>query len=260
MVDTHCHLDFEPFTYHEEEYLARAKEHGVTSIINPGTSLVTSERAIQLARHYPQVHAAVGLHPTEAKGVDISTVETFRGLAEREQVIAIGEVGLDYYHLEQNPDETASKREQQFIFEQFCSLAYDLKLPLIVHARAAIADALAIVKSYVRDVEVIFHSFDGTYDEAKAIIGIGAYIGINNMITYPKNDDLRQVVKELPLDRFLLETDAPFLPPQERRGGTSEPADVAIVAEAIAEIKNLTLPLIERATNTSVRQIFRIEP
>lgn len=260
MVDSHCHLDYDPFTYHEAEYLKRASERGVTTIINPGTSLIASERALHLAKNFSQVYAAVGLHPTEAKSVDIDTVETFRHLAEREKVVAIGEVGLDYFQLEKHPNEVLEKRGQQMLFDQFCSLAYDLHLPIIVHARQAIEDALSIVKGYIGDVEVIFHSFDGTYEQAKQLIGAGAYLGFNNMITYPKNEELRRVVKEVPLDRFLLETDAPFLPPQERRGGTCEPADVANVAEVIAELKNMTVPIIERATNTSVRQIFRIEP
>lgn len=256
MVDTHCHLDFEPFRYHEEEYLKRATEAGVTMLINPGTNLVSSSKAVGLARKYPLIYAAVGLHPTEAGGVDITTTEAFRDLAEREKVIAIGEVGLDYWHLEKEPDKTPSKREQQLVFEQFCSLAADLKLPLLVHARAAIDDALGIVRHYLKQIPAIFHSFDGTYVEAKSILRAGGYIGLNNVIGYPKNNELREVVAKLPLDRIVLETDAPWLPPADRRGQSSEPADVRKVAEVIAEIKTHPVAVIERATDVTVKQIF----
>jgi len=259
MVDTHCHLDFAPFNYHEVEYLKRAAERGVTTIINPGTGLIESERAVALARKFPNVYAAVGIHPTSAKGFDITMAETFRGLAEREKVVAIGEVGLDYYQLERRPDEVPSAREQQLVFEQFCSLAVDLHLPVIVHARGAYEDALAIVEGYIKSVPFIFHSFDGNASQAAAILEVGAYIGLNNMISYPKNEELRQIVKELPLDRILLETDSPFLPPQERRGEHAEPADCANVAEIIAEIRNITVPIVERSTNNAVKTVFQIE-
>lgn len=254
MVDTHCHLDMEPFRYHEEEYLKHAKEAGVHTLITLGIDLVSSEKAVSLARTYPNVYAAVGLHPDEAVGADISTVDAFIGLAEREKVVAIGEVGLDYYRLD--GDDKRVKREQQLIFDQFCSLAVDLKLPIIVHSRAAIGDALGIVKHYMRDLPVIFHSFDGTHDEAKSILEAGGYIGINNMISYPKNEELRATVAKLPLNKIVLETDAPFLPPQAKRGEKCEPADVAAVAELIAELKRHPVPVVERATDVTVRQIF----
>ncbi len=259
MVDTHCHLDFDPFNYHEVEFLKRAAARGVTTIINPGTGLIESERAVALARKFPNVYAAVGIHPTSARGFDITMAETFRGLAEREKVVAIGEVGLDYFQLKNKPDEVPPAREQQIVFEQFCSLAADLKLPVIVHSREAIEDALQIAKGYIRDINFVFHSFDGTRAQAAAILDAGAYIGVNNMISYPKNEELRRIVKEIPLDKILLETDAPFLPPQERRGEHAEPADAANVAEVIAEIRNITVPIVERSTNNAVKTVFNIE-
>lgn len=258
MVDTHCHLDMEPMAYHEAEVMQRARAVGVERVVSVGIDLASSERAIRLAHTVPGVYAAVGIHPSEVGGLTMDDLTRLRVLADDERVVAIGEIGLDYYQLERHPEDMPSKAEQSRAFDQQVSVAADVGRPVIVHARGAIADAVTIMRGYQPEVTPIFHSFDGTAKEAALIIELGGYIGVNNLLTYPKNEALRDVVRDLPLERLVLETDAPFLPPQDRRGTQSEPADVAPVAVAIASLHNISLERVIAVTDRTVSAILAI--
>lgn len=258
MVDTHCHLDMEPMAYHEAEVMARAKAKGVERAITVGIDVTSSEKAIRIAHKVPGVYAAVGIHPSEVGAMTMNDLERLRQLADDERVVAVGEVGLDYYQLERHPDTMPDRTIQSRAFDQQVSVAADVGRPVIVHARGAIADAVTIMRGYQPEVTAVFHSFDGSAKEAKLILDFGGYIGINNLLTYPKNQELRDAVCDIPLDRLVLETDAPFLPPQNRRGTKTEPADVAPVAAALAALHNVSLEHVIAVTDRTVSAIFSI--
>ena len=258
MVDTHCHLDMEPMAYHEAEVMARARAAGVERAVTVGVDLASSERAIRIAHAVPGVYAAVGIHPSEVGSVSMDDMERLRVLADDERVVAVGEIGLDYYQLERHADTMPDRITQTRAFDQQVSVAADLGRPVIVHARGAIADAVTILRDYQPEVTALFHSFDGTAKEAALIIEMGGFIGLNNIISYPKNDALRVVVQDIPLDRIVLETDAPFLPPQNRRGTPAEPADVAPVAQLLAELHHVRIEHVVAVTDRTVSAILAI--
>lgn len=258
MVDTHCHLDIEPMAYHEAAVMQRAREAGVERVVTVGIDLASSDRAVRIAHKVPGVYAAVGIHPSEVKGISMDDIERLRLLADDERVVAVGEIGLDYYQLERHPDEMPDRTLQQRVFDQQLSLAADVGRPVIVHARGAVADAVTIVRGYQPEVTAIFHSFDGTAADATLILNAGGYIGINNLLTYPKNEALRAAVRDIPLERLVLETDAPFLPPQDRRGTKSEPRDVVPVAQALAALHHVSLEHVIAVTDRTVSAILAI--
>lgn len=266
MIDTHCHLDFPPFAGKVKRVLAEAREAGVTTIINPGTSGRTSRTAVELAEQYAgqsderaEVWAAIGIHPTEKEQVSFADFDDWRALAAHRRVVAIGEVGLDYHHAREYPDDTPSMHDQRVLFEQFVLIAEEAGKPLIIHAREAHADALSVVRAVASQEPIlIFHSFDGDQETARLLLDAGAYLGFNNLLTYPKNDALRQVAAWTPLDRILIETDAPFLPPQSRRGEVTMPADVRSVAEQIATLHRRSIEEIDTVTSHTARAIFQL--
>lgn len=258
MVDTHCHLDMEPMVYHEAEVMTRARAVGVERAVTVGVDLTSSERAIRIAHAVPGVYAAVGIHPSEVGSVSMDDMERLRALADDERVVAVGEIGLDYYQLERHTDTMPDRITQTRAFDQQVSVAVDVGRPVIVHARGAIADAVTILRDYQPEVTALFHSFDGTAKEAALIIEMGGFIGLNNIITYPKNEALREVVQDIPLDRIVLETDAPFLPPQNRRGTPAEPADVVPVAQLLAALHHVSIEHVVAVTDRTVSAILAI--
>lgn len=259
MIDTHCHLDFPQFAGRTQRLLKEAAAVGVGGIINPGTSLEASRRAVDLAEKYPNVWAAVGVHPTDLTSPSFEDLTIFRELAASRRVVAIGEVGLDYHHVRVHPDTTPSVREQQSRYEQFLLIAEEAGKPVIIHAREAHREALAIARAVVGGrVPLIFHSFDGSLEVMEELLSAGAWLGFNNMLGYPKNQALRAVAAQVPLERILLETDAPFLPPADRRGTDAEPADVRAVAQVLAEVKGIPLEKIDRVTTANATELFRL--
>lgn len=260
MIDTHCHLDFPPFAGKVRRVLLEAAEAGVTTVINPGTSWRSSQYAVELATENPEIWAAVGIHPTEKESLSFNQLQTWRELATHRRVVAIGEVGLDYHHVREHAEETPSIHDQRVTFEQFVLIAEEVGKPLIVHAREAHLDALSVVRAVAgTEPTLIFHSFDGDQEVARQLLDAGAYLGFNNLLSYPKNEALRQVAAWAPLERILLETDAPFLPPQARRGDVCNPADVMAVAEQVAALHNKTVEEVDLVTTRSARAVFALE-
>lgn len=255
LTDTHCHLDFHAFDEDREAVISRAVEQGVTRIINPGIDIETSHRAIELAERYPQVYAAVGIHPNDANSWEKDSQDHLRSLAAHPKVVAIGEIGLDYYR------QHAPHDLQQHIFQIQFKLAASLGKPVIIHCREAAEDMLTFLEeihtySGAGIPSGVLHSFSGDKSFAQAAIRLGFYIGITGPVTFKNAQNLQDLVKSLPLDQLLIETDAPFLTPHPKRGQRNEPGHVRLTAEKIAELKGMSLATVATATSQNASKLF----
>ena len=251
LIDTHCHLDFPEFDEDRDEVIRRAKSAGIGYIINIGSSLLGSKKALELSQQYDFIYATIGLHPHEADKFDDKVRASIEKLAREDKVAAIGETGLDYY-------KNYSKTEnQKILFRYLVKLAKDLALPLVIHNREAEEDTLNIL-SGVLPIKAVVHCFSGDENFLKACLDFGFFVSFTCNITYKKAENLRHLVKITPLDRLLLETDAPFLAPQDFRGKRNEPAYVKYLAEEIARIKEMGLAEVADITTDNARKFFMV--
>jgi len=251
-IDTHCHLDFPEFDADRDEVIARAKNAGIGYIINIGSSLQGSSKSLELSRQYDFIYAAIGLHPHEADKFNDEAKAAIEELAGNDKVAAIGETGLDYYR-------NFSKAEnQRVLFRYLVKKAGDLNLPLVIHSRQAQEETLKILNEH-RPIKAVVHCFSGDEDFLKECLGFGFFISFTCNISYKKARDLRAIVKLTPLDRLMLETDAPFLPPEGFRGKRNEPAYVRILAEEIARIKEITFEEVARITTDNAKMFFNLK-
>lgn len=261
MIDTHCHLNFPQLTEQLDAVLERAQAAGVDRFVVPGTDLVTSTSSVNIAKKYATIYAAVGIHPTDAHEFSESDEQKIKELIEaNKNVVSIGEVGLDYYHFEGLNDAEIAKRKrtQQYVFSQAIGWAKDNNLPLILHTRDCFADAFRIMTSEANGHAAVVHCFTGSMEEALQWVAAGYYMSFTGVITYKKNDLLREVVKAVPLEKMMLETDAPFLAPEGFRGQMGEPKFVAEVARCVAEVKGISLEEVDRITTENAEQFFAL--
>ena len=252
LIDTHAHLDHSQFAEDLDQVLQRAEAAGVSQILTVGCDLVSSRASIALARRYPQLYAAVGIHPHDAPQADAAGLaELRRLLADNPKVVAVGEIGLDYYR------DRSPRPLQLQAFRDQLALAREVGLPVIVHDRDAHADVLQILQdSAAREVGGVLHCFSGDLEMAKAVLDLGFYLSFPGTITYPGNAAGREVVKGVPIESILIETDCPYLAPQNYRGRRNEPAYVRHTAAMIAEIKGLTQEDVARITTLNAWQLF----
>ena len=261
LIDTHCHLDFNQFSKDREAVLSRAVEHGVTAIINPGVDLRSSQAAIALAERYESVFAAVGVHPTSTDELDGSALRTLRELAQHPKVVAIGEIGLDYFWPGQpNRDwPCASPETQRAAFRRQLDLAADLQLPVIIHDREAYTDMMIGLEDS-RGVSGVLHSFSGDLALAEWVVDLGFYVGISGPVTFKKSHAMKEVAGQIEFDRLLVETDAPFLTPSPYRGRRNEPAHVGIVAQEVAHLRGCDVSRVAYRTSENARALFQRLP
>jgi TatD DNase family protein len=248
LVDTHCHLDWNKFDPDRDQVVQRAIEAGVTRMITIGVDIPSSQRAIELAEKYPAVYAAIGVHPNDCGDFSKNALNQVRSLARHAKVVAIGEIGLDYYW------QKTAKDQQARAFEMQLDLAAEVQKPVIIHNREATADVMRML-SQRRNIGVL-HSFFESIGVAQQAIGLGYSIGFTGPITFKKADREREVAQEVPIDRILIETDAPFLTPEPHRGKRNEPAYVKHVAEMIAQVKGLTFDEVARQTTLNAEKLF----
>jgi TatD DNase family protein len=259
-VDTHCHLNFDDYNDDRRLVIERAQNNGISRILIPGIDIETSKTALECAWEFPEIYAAVGLHPNQGSSWSNNTISDIRKLAENNKVVAIGEIGLDYYR------NRTSRTLQQLIFEEQLELAMDLGLPVIIHNRDASKDIQNIVQKWHRklthdrkslaDRPGVLHSFSGDEIFADAMISIYFKIGITGPVTFNNSKSLHSIIASLPIDNLLIETDSPFLTPHPFRGKRNEPANVRIVAEKIAELKNESLDNIAKITTVTADKLF----
>lgn len=253
LVDTHCHLDFGQFEADREAVLQAARDAGVLRVLIPGVDLATSRRAVQLAERYPEVRAAVGVHPNYASGFSDETLAELGDLAQHPKVDAVGEIGIDLYW------KTVTQAEQTQAFRAQLTLAQSLGRPVIIHDREAHAPVMAELSVAAPAAGVVLHAFSGDQAMAAAALEAGYYLGVDGPLTYKKNDDLRAIFRAAPADRILVETDAPYLTPQARRGSRNEPAFVRYVAERLADIRGRPLAEMAAITTANAARLFRWE-
>jgi TatD DNase family protein len=291
LVDTHAHLDYPEFAADFPQVIERARAAGVTRIISVGVDLESSERCVRLAEQYPEVYATAGVHPTEAAAAPGDIREALHQLAEHPRVVAIGETGLDYFHLpskehkqtiamtaprveipahfplvrEQLPEQaiaadTEAKIQQRKIFLQSLEVAATLGKPVIIHQRDSLDDTLGVLREFVagvRQARGVFHCFGGAREQAQRILEIGFLVSFTGILTFKKNHDLRAVAKDLPLDRIMVETDCPYLSPEPVRNvRRCEPAFTRHTAEKLAEARGLPFEELARATTANAEKLF----
>ncbi|MDE2966827.1 MAG: TatD family hydrolase [Chloroflexota bacterium] len=257
LFDTHAHLH-DPWIGDDlPEVMARASEAGVERIVTIGCSLEDSRNAVAVAEQYDNVWATVGLHPHDAKDWNAELESEFRQMARHERVVAIGEIGLDFYR-------NLSPQDAQYrAFEGQLGLADELELPVVIHSRDAHEDTFGVLEHWARQwnrpgpVGVI-HCFSGDADLAHRYHDLGFFISFAGPVTYPKNDALREAAASLPLDAIVIETDAPYLSPQARRGKRNEPANVRYTAQHIAETREVSLEVITHQSTFNATQVFRL--
>ncbi len=256
LVDSHAHIDFPQFDGDRDAMLERARAAGVETLLAIGTGPGPEklDSAIPFAEQHDWIYATVGIHPHEAKEVQTEHYEELERLAAHPRVIAWGEIGLDY-HYDSSPREV-----QQRVFREQLRLARRAKLPIVIHCREAWADCIAILDEEWRASGLggVFHCFSGTLEEARRGLETGFLISLAGNSTYPKAENLRHIARELPLDRVLIETDAPYLAPQAHRGRRNEPAYVAEVARTLASVRNLGTEEFAAATAENFHRFFRL--
>ena len=253
IFDTHAHYDDEAFDLGRDALLTAMPEQGVGLILDPGCDIETSQKAVALAEQYPHVYAAVGYHPENCAPYTPADLDVLRSLAKHPKVVAIGEIGLDYYW-EQNPP----KEFQQEVFRVQLALAQELNLPVIVHDRDAHADCLEIVKEFPT-VRGVFHCYSGSVEMARELWKRGWYTGFDGPVTYKNARKTVEVASEVPLELLLLETDSPYMSPVPVRGTRNDSRNIAHIAAKIAEVRGMTADEIIRIAAENGKRLFGIE-
>lgn len=258
-IDTHAHLDFPDYDSDREEVIRRSREEGVEYIINVGTSLEGSRASLGLADKYEFIYAAIAVHPHHAEEIknqglkDLDGLEELEKLAASPKVVAIGETGLDYYK------NLSPRNSQEKLFRNSIRLARKRGLPLIIHSRESSEDTIRILKEE-RGEELggVMHCFSYPWHIAQQVLDMGLYISVAGQITFPKSQELREVVKKIPPEKMLLETDCPFLAPQEFRGKRNEPSYVKYMAQELGSIYGLSINELARITSQNAKRLFKL--
>jgi TatD DNase family protein len=252
MIDSHCHLTYEQLHDQLEGVLTRAARAGVTGMVTIGTTIPDARAAIALCKRLPNVRCAVGIHPHYSNDATDEDVEALVELEKEEVVVALGEMGLDYHY------DFSPKARQREVFEAQLFLALERTRPIVIHCREAVDDCLMILKDFP-GVPAVFHCFTGTADEARRIIERGYYLGFTGVVTYKRSDELREVARFVPADRFLVETDAPYLSPEPmRKVRVNEPSFVVHTADAVAAARGVDRAEVDRLTTENCRRLFRM--
>ena len=270
LTDTHCHLDYDKFDADRDAVLARAREAGLTRILVPGLEQKSSQKAVQLAESDPMVFAAVGFHPTDLEHFSESSFAGIKELVRHPKVAAIGEIGIDYYWIKDGP----ARAFQQEALRKQLAFAQAVNKPVVIHMREendawfgqASVDLLDILSEWHRNLSAenhplaetpgVLHSFNGNLETAEKAMALNFYIGVTGPVTYKNAEEKRNIIKQVPLSKLLIETDAPFLAPVPQRGRRNEPAFVIYIADKIAEIHRTTREQVAEITAKNAARLF----
>jgi TatD DNase family protein len=275
--DTHAHLDYPDYANDLADVIARAHAAGISKIISIGTDLESSKRAIQVAEKFENVFAVVGWHPSNAHEAPADIRDELRKLAAHAKVVALGETGLDYHHLPseqvgsarcadrtpqrgvpttESEDDARYKKKQSEIFRQHLEIAIECGLNCVVHQREAFDDTVAQLKPFARKVRGVFHCFGENVERMKQILEIGSLVSFTGIVTFKNGQNVRDTVAATPLDKFMLETDCPYLAPVPYRGKRCEPAYVKEISETVAQVKHCSLEELSAATCKTAKEFF----
>jgi TatD DNase family protein len=282
LIETHAHLDYPDFAGDLDAVLRRATDAGVTRILTIGTSIESSRRAVDLAEKYPNIFAIIGVHPTYAEEAGEDVMTPLLELAKSSRVAAIGETGLDYHHLpsieaakqepaqvihalqsetdgdiDANIHDGAYKSKQASLFQQQLDLALELQLNVVIHQRDAWDDTLDLMQPYAGKLRGVFHCFGGTLEQANEVFDLGHLISFTGIVTFKNGANVRKIAAQIPLDKFMVETDCPYLAPVPFRGKRCEPAHTRLVAESIAAARGIPLGELAHATTATAEEFFR---
>ncbi len=282
LIETHAHLDYPDFAADFDDVLKRATDAGVTRIITIGTSIESSRRAVELAEKHENIFAVIGVHPTSEEATPEDVIEPLREIARSPRVVAIGETGLDYHRLpskeiakekqvqvfsnalqseteeqiEAGIHDGAYKSKQASLFEQQLDLAVELGLNVVIHQRDAWEDTLDILAPYEGKLRGVFHCFGGTAEQADEILEMGHLVSFTGIVTFKNGASVRELAAQIPINKFMVETDCPYLAPVPFRGKRCEPAHTRLVAEAIATARGMSLEDLARATTSTAQGFF----
>ena len=253
IFDTHAHYDDNQFDQDREELLASMKDNGIGTIVDVGSNMETSAWIVDAVKRYPMMYGTVGVHPSDTAGLTNSDIDTLKEYAGKDKILAIGEIGLDYYWDE--PERTIQKKW----FEAQIELAREVKLPIIIHSRDAAKDTYDIMKAlHAEDIGGVVHCFSYSKEMARQFLDMGFYIGIGGVVTFKNAKTLKEVAAYAPLDRIVLETDCPYLSPEPNRGKRNSSLNLNYVAEALSQIKGIDKEELIAVTEENARRLYRM--
>lgn len=252
IFDTHAHYDDEQFNEDRDKLLNSMKEQGVGTIVNVSAAYDSCEKVVALAEKYPFMYAAVGIHPDEVGSLNEDTFAKMKELFGREKVVAVGEIGLDYYW-----DNEPREMQKKWFIRQL-ELARELDLPVLIHSREAAEDTMKIMKEYASDLRGVIHCYSYSKEMAKEYVKMGYYIGVGGVVTFKNAKKLKEVVEEIPLTSIVLETDCPYMAPEPNRGKRNNSAYIRYVAEKIAELKEITYEEVVRQTEQNAKDLYQL--
>lgn len=250
IFDTHAHYDDEQFDTDRDQLLASMEAGGVGTIVNVGASLASSRTSVSLAERYPFIYAAVGVHPDHTGELDEDKLRELRELCGQEKVVAVGEIGLDYYW-----DEAPREVQKRWFVRQL-ELARELDLPVLIHSREAAADTLEIMQEHARGLEGVIHCFSYSKELAREYVRMGFFIGVGGVVTFKNGRKLKEVVEDIPLTSIVLETDCPYLAPVPNRGKRNSSLNLPYVVEEIAALKHISCEEVVAQTEENARRLY----
>lgn len=253
MIDSHAHLDEERFDEDRDELIKSLKENAISYVINPSSDMETSRRVVELSNKYDNIFAAVGIHPHDAEGFKEEDLDELRELSNNEKVVAIGEIGLDYYY------DNSPRDIQKEVFRKQLELSHELDLPVIIHTRDAMGDTYDILKEFEGRVRGVMHCYTGSIEMAEKFMKLGFYISIAGPVTFKNAVNVREMAKQIPLERLLIETDSPYLAPVPNRGKRNDPTNVRYVADMLANLKEIQIDKIIEHSRENTVKLFSLK-
>ncbi len=263
-IDTHAHLNFPEFSQDLPEVVKRAEEAGISKIITIATDLESARSALEIATNYSGIYAVVGLHPGAVPDVNVCDMGELQSLAGKQKIVGIGETGLDYYRLPKDGNAEKIIQQQKDLFWAHLDLAQNRRLPVVIHNRAADDDLLEIMQTHACGLPKeqwpwgVVHCFSGDDRFAFDCIEIGLMISYTGILTFKSADALRETAKKVPLDKVMLETDAPYLTPVPHRGKRNEPSYVPLIGQVLAEVKDLPMEEVAKVTSSNAQRFFQL--
>jgi TatD DNase family protein len=253
IFESHAHYDDERFDSDRDDLLEKLPSEGIKYMINVAANINSSYKCVELARKYDYIYAAVGVHPDDVKNMKEEDIKTIIDLADYDKVVAVGEIGLDYYY------ENSSKEIQKKWFKEQIEVAKKLQLPIIVHSREASKDTMDIIKSTdAKQIGGVIHCYSGSVELAREYVKMGFYIGVGGVVTFKNASKLKEVVKEISIDNILLETDSPYLSPVPNRGKRNDSSNLKYIAEEIAKLKDITYDEVLTSTYANAKRLFEV--